>query len=305
MCGGDGSSCLDCNNELNGPAILECGTCFASAAAAAGARDCAGACGAENVLITVAGAEVCVRADAAANFTLCDGSADSDAKINECGVTQQIISVPSITCLLTCKNIIKVCYGGNTNKTATAGMDECGICVVDTAASLRSAAVSCACDESRDDCGSCAVPGSSAWNAACSSGQRKFARLETSVIDKIRSTYSEVRLKHEDFNKKNGKKYNCFLEDTATDKNKFQFVDVEIGNGFIKLGKENPPSGSYKVRCYEEPDMVYETGENDILNIYNSLDVQVRHASDVQRCLAVESAILGDMFMFLGILIVS
>ena len=143
VCGGDGTACLDCNNVVNGPAVLECGTCYTDVAAAAAARDCAGSCGG-NVVITLADKDVCVPETEAGNFTLCDGSSDGDAKINDCGV----------------------CYGGNTGNIATTGMDQCGNCV-DQSDPVKTRALStptCECDQQLDDCGECAVPDTDGWN---------------------------------------------------------------------------------------------------------------------------------------------
>ena len=63
-------------------------------------RDCAGSCGG-NVILQAGGKSFCVPEADSGNFTLCDGSTDSDAKINECGV----------------------CYGGNTGNTANTGIE--------------------------------------------------------------------------------------------------------------------------------------------------------------------------------------
>ena len=57
VCGGDGTSCLDCKGEARGAAVLECGVCHDTAEVAARARDCAGACSV-NTVVTVAGDQV-------------------------------------------------------------------------------------------------------------------------------------------------------------------------------------------------------------------------------------------------------
>ena len=258
VCGGDGSSCLDCNKIINGPGVLECGQCYPSQEMAAGARDCAGSCGLQNVVIQVAGEDVCVPGSGAGNFTLCDGSTDSDAKINECGV----------------------CYGGLTGETAATGQDECGLCV----GQRDTARAGCSCDEERDDCGVCGAPGGDTWNKACG---KNFVSLDAYSVDKIRSSFVQISLlddniknkTEEPWNQKESafeKNWKCMVESYQNNEISYQFQSILIKKGFIKLGIDNPPTGSYRVKCFFKPtDYVYETGENDILTIYNSLDVVV------------------------------
>ena len=118
-------------------AVLECGTCYANTSVAEAAKDCAGACSG-NVVVIVNEEEVCVPEEQAGNFTMCDGQRQSDARINECGV----------------------CYGGNTGLEATEGYDDCGDCI-DAAAPPPECEN---CEEIKDDCGVCNVPDSDKWN---------------------------------------------------------------------------------------------------------------------------------------------
>ena len=93
------------------------------------------------------------------------------------------------------------------------------------------------------------------------------------------SNYVQVRLQHDGIKKKgNVTSYNCFLVNTLASaaSTNIKFGDAVVRKGFIKLGVENPPTGTYKIKCYgKQSDLVYETGENHLLNIYNSLDVEV------------------------------
>ena len=256
VCGGDGTSCLDCNQVVNGPGVLECGQCFQSQAAASEARDCAGSCGLQNVVIQVAGEDVCVPETGSGNFSLCDGSSDSDAKINECGV----------------------CYGGNTGETSTAGKDECGACE-----GARDTSSGCGCDEERDDCGVCQVKGAGQWNAC----RKNFVSLDGYNVDKILSSFVQVSLLDDGIKNKTKepwtlkesvleKNWKCMLEDYKNNEISRRFDSVLIKKGSIKLGIEDPPKGSYRVKCFFKPmDFIYETGENDILTIANSLDIVV------------------------------
>ena len=256
VCGGDGTSCLDCSEVVNGPGVLECGQCFQSQEAASEARDCAGSCGLQNVVIQVAGEDVCVPDSGSGNFTLCDGSSDSDAKINECGV----------------------CYGGNTGETSSSGQDECGACEGE-----RDTSSGCGCDQERDDCGVCQAPGSEQWNAC----RKNFVSLDGYIVDKISSSFVQIRMLDEGIKNKTKEPWNlkesvleqawkCMLEDYNNNEISHRFDSILIKKGFIKLGIENPPSGSYRVKCFFKPmDFIYETGENDLLTIVNSLDVVV------------------------------
>ena len=82
--------------------------------------------------------QVCVPTKLADNFTLCDGSRDTDAAINECGV----------------------CYGGLTNLTAEAGRGECGECEVEGGRPRDCKD----CLHRLDDCGQCGLPDGPDWN---------------------------------------------------------------------------------------------------------------------------------------------
>lgn len=97
-------------------------------------------------------------------------------------------------------------------------------------------------------------------------------------MDKIESTWVEIRLVHEDFDKKTSMAA-CELENTL-DGNKIAIDLKDTDNfkarkGFVKLATDNPPSGSYKVMCMNSAGKVYETGRNDIFQVLNSLDVEV------------------------------
>ena len=97
-------------------------------------------------------------------------------------------------------------------------------------------------------------------------------------MDKIESTWVEIRLVHDDFDKKTSMAA-CDLENTANG-NKIGIDLKDTDNfqarkGFVKLATDNPPSGSYKVMCMTSAGKVYETGRNDILQVLNSLDVEV------------------------------
>ena len=243
VCGGDDSSCLDCNKELNGPAVLECGRCHSDAAAAAATRDCAGSCGG-NVRLT--GSDICVPDDVADNFTLCDGQRDSDAKINDCGV----------------------CYGGNTGLEATEGMDQCGQCLDASQSPGRCED----CSHQLDDCGVCGAPNSATWNSC----RKKFSKLDGYKADTMVSKYIQVQLINDEIAKKTFRNPRCTLK-SAESGNEIKFDKQEIRKGLVKLEIDSPPTGKFFVKCNltlkNKTEVVYETGQNDFFHIYDSLSL--------------------------------
>ncbi|CAL4091012.1 unnamed protein product [Meganyctiphanes norvegica] len=105
VCGGDGSSCLDCANVVNGSASMECGMCVGGNTGKTAKRDCAGQCGDQNLEQEVGGTTLCLlKSDS--NFTLCDGTLNSGAYFNPCGI----------------------CVEGETEMNKDAGIDQCGVC---------------------------------------------------------------------------------------------------------------------------------------------------------------------------------
>ena len=145
-------------------------------------------------------------------------------------------------------------------------MDKCGQCHDGFTPTDQNP---CDCDEEMDDCGQCASPNSTSWNSC----KKNFATLSSYTIDKMESDYVEIRLLHDDFNRKISMKQ-CNLNDVRGT-NRINFEDVEVKKGFVKLGVNNTAAGSYYVICSTVDDVQYETGQNDILNIFNSLDVKV------------------------------
>ena len=129
----------------------------------------------------------------------------------------------------------------------------------------------------------CQEPGSEQWNAC----RKNFVSLDGYIVDKISSSFVQIRLLDEGIKNKTKEPWNlkesvleqawkCMLEDYNNNEISHRFDSILIKKGFIKLGIENPPSGSYRVKCFFKPmDFIYETGENDKLTIVNSLDVVV------------------------------
>ena len=242
VCGGDSTSCLDCNKVLDGPAVLECGLCHSDATAAAGARDCAGSCGGN---VRLAGSEVCVPASRAGNFTFCDGQKQSGAKINDCGV----------------------CYGGNTGLEATEGMDKCGNCLDSSLPPSKCED----CSHQQDDCGVCGSPGGDSWNSC----RKKFSRLDGYKADTMVSNYIQVQLINKEINKKRFRTPRCSLNSVETTSRPIPFTKQEVRRGLVKLELDSPPTGKFIVRCSlamkNKTEVVYETGQNDLFQVYNSL----------------------------------
>ena len=105
--------------------------------------------------------------------------------------------------------------------------------------------------------------------------QLNFATLDVYQFDKIRSSYVQVRFYNDKIQKKgNNTNYNCEII-MGDEKHKFESVDVR--KGFLKLGIKDPPTGTYKVSCKGAGE-AFETGKNDFLDIFNSLDVEVLSA---------------------------
>ncbi|XP_068249223.1 uncharacterized protein [Palaemon carinicauda] len=102
VCGGDGSSCLDCNGVLNGTAEYDCNICIKGNTGKKSVRDCAGQCGNKNILNKE---NICVPKNNP-NVSYCDGEPNSGAIINKCGV----------------------CVLGTTGLPETSGQDQCGEC---------------------------------------------------------------------------------------------------------------------------------------------------------------------------------
>ncbi|XP_066964283.1 uncharacterized protein [Macrobrachium rosenbergii] len=102
VCGGDGTSCKDCNGDLNGTAEYDCDICIKGNTGRKSGRDCAGKCGNENIRNND---NICVPKNNP-NITYCDGAQNSGAIENKCGV----------------------CVLGTTGKPENTGVDECGEC---------------------------------------------------------------------------------------------------------------------------------------------------------------------------------
>ena len=127
-----------------------------------------------------------------------------------------------------------------------------------------------------DDCGNCAIPGSNKWNDC----KINFATLDVYEIDKIQSDYVQVRFYNDDIVKPKEGEVTTAVASTCKLIGKtanYSFGSVQKRQGFLKLGIEDPPPGSYKVRC-QVSSVVVETGANDILSIYDSLDVEIVNA---------------------------
>ncbi|XP_064079297.1 uncharacterized protein LOC135196421 isoform X2 [Macrobrachium nipponense] len=102
ICGGDGTSCLDCNGDLNGTAEYDCDVCIKGNTGKQSGRDCAGKCGNQNIRNKD---NICVPKNNP-NITYCDGKPNSGAIENKCGV----------------------CVLGTTGLPQNSGQDECGEC---------------------------------------------------------------------------------------------------------------------------------------------------------------------------------
>ena len=104
--------------------------------------------------------------------------------------------------------------------------------------------------------------------------QLNFATLDVYQFDKMRSSYVQVRFYNDKIKKENTTNYNCEII-MGDERHKFESVGAR--KGFLKLGIEDPPTGSYKVSCNGAGE-AFETGKNDVLDIVNSLDVEVLSA---------------------------
>ncbi|XP_042237054.1 uncharacterized protein LOC121876169 isoform X3 [Homarus americanus] len=139
VCGGDDSSCFDCNGDFNGNARMHCSKCVGGNTGKTESVDCSGKCGNESIMVERGASSVCVPKDHP-NVTFCDGSTDSNAFLNPCGT----------------------CVGGLTGLPDNANIDKCGVCggkneCVGCDGEINSGAVN-------DICGACLQPNNPDFN---------------------------------------------------------------------------------------------------------------------------------------------
>ena len=96
-------------------------------------------------------------------------------------------------------------------------------------------------------------------------------------MDIIDSTYVQIQLINAEISKQKHKNPDCRF--SSTQGTIVAFDDQEIRIGFVMLGIKDPEVGQYIVSCvlYENDTAItYETGQNDILYILNSFDLEVK-----------------------------
>ena len=106
---------------------------------------------------------------------------------------------------------------------------------------------------------------------------KKFSKLNAYSVDLIDSTYVQVQLINSEISKQKHENPNCLL--TSVLGSMVAIDDQEIRMGFIVLGIKDPEVGQYIVSCilYENDTAItYETGQNDILYVLNSFDLEVK-----------------------------
>ncbi|XP_022242778.1 keratin-associated protein 5-3-like, partial [Limulus polyphemus] len=107
VCGGDGTSCLDCRGILYGDSTYDCGICVDNRNSSnSQLRDCVGVCGGNNTVLAVEHKEVCIRKGDEQALFPCKGVGNASTYINSCGH----------------------CVGGNTGLPSDFGQDLCGVC---------------------------------------------------------------------------------------------------------------------------------------------------------------------------------
>nr|XP_045610212.1 uncharacterized protein LOC123765577 [Procambarus clarkii] len=139
VCGGDNTSCLDCNDVLFGSAYKRCDVCVGGNTGKTTKLDCAGQCWERNILKEVGSSIVCVP-KSEPNVTLCDGTIKSTANINQCGI----------------------CVEGETGLKKDAKLDQCGVCFgLNTCVACDGVVNSTA---RTNICGACLNPSDPKWN---------------------------------------------------------------------------------------------------------------------------------------------
>ena len=96
-------------------------------------------------------------------------------------------------------------------------------------------------------------------------------------MDLIDSTYVQVQLMNSEISKQKHKNPDCQLSSVLG--SKVRVDDQEIRMGFVVLGVKDPEVGQYIVSCilFENSTAItYETGQNDILYVLNSFDLEVK-----------------------------
>ncbi|XP_076314985.1 uncharacterized protein LOC143227417 [Tachypleus tridentatus] len=107
VCGGDGTSCLDCHGILYGDSTYDCGICVDKRNSSnSQLKDCVGICGGQNTMNFIKGNEVCLGKDDGQTTFPCDGMGNFSTYLNSCGH----------------------CVGGNTGLPLDFGQDLCGVC---------------------------------------------------------------------------------------------------------------------------------------------------------------------------------
>ncbi|CAG0882021.1 unnamed protein product [Darwinula stevensoni] len=136
VCGGDGTSCLDCNGKPSGGAIWRCGTCVGAGVgsdAEEALLDCAGECilgrKPQNEIIQKANLSICIPTSMNQSFTFCDGSSNSGAFIDICGDCKSRGVEPVMACSKICSvNGSSLCVGCNGEPLSGWETDMCGKC---------------------------------------------------------------------------------------------------------------------------------------------------------------------------------
>ncbi|XP_071529772.1 uncharacterized protein [Panulirus ornatus] len=129
ICGGDNTTCSDCEDVINGSAGKECKNCAGDNTNKTVTTDCAGQCGEENIMVKMGSTEVCVP-KSHPTITICNDTSDSGATIDKCGIcvketTEQESKIDK--CGVCFGN--NICLGCDGVVNSTAVINICGTCL--------------------------------------------------------------------------------------------------------------------------------------------------------------------------------